>query len=82
MKRRTLVVEVYSAEALTNSASGNPRWTLHTSKGAFTTLTDTTCAWGVQNLMRLPTLSRKRITIVVDRRDRVVDILTQEGTRP
>lgn len=42
-------VVIHSIERKTNSASGNPRWTLHTNEGSFDTSPDCALGYGLEN---------------------------------
>lgn len=51
-KGTTIATDLFSAERLTNSTNGNPRYKLHTSDGVFQTQSDASCSYDVDNITR------------------------------
>lgn len=82
----TIVVDVESVTRLNNSVYGNPRFTLHTNKGTYTTSSDSMCNYSVTNMFsgRSRTGS-KGITLVLTPAGRVCDfykIIDGKEVRP
>ena len=48
--RRELTTVLYHVSRLNHTANGNPRFTLHTSDGAFTISSDSACSYDVENI--------------------------------
>jgi len=65
------------AERLNNSASGNPRWRLHTDRGSFITSSDASCNYEVENL--LGDQKGALVEITLTRAGRVSEIVRVES---
>lgn len=73
----TTVVDLYSATRLNNSVNGNPRYTLHTTGGNYTTSSDSACAYDVQNILHGLRGEAVRVTLHTTRAGRVWNIVKE-----
>lgn len=77
--QRTEPVRLYAVDRLNCSVNGNPRFDLHTSAGTFTTQSDASCSYDIENVARMIPAGGAGlpVTLKTTRAGRVWDIATE-----